>query len=87
MDPEIKRIAKKIGEERIIPVEVKQIGNSHYLYRDTTKWDREKKKRVRVSEYIGRINEHDLVERNRRSIYEFGNSEFLLSVSEDIVQS
>ena len=85
MDPEIKKIAKRIGEERGIPVEVKQIGNSYYLYRDTTRWDREKKKRVRVSEYLGRINEHGLVEKNRRSIYEFGNSELLLSVSEDIV--
>jgi hypothetical protein len=85
MDPEIGRIAKRISEERGIPVEVKQIGNSYYLYRDTTRWDREKKKRVRVSEYLGRINEHGLVEKNRRSIYEFGNSELLLSVSEDIV--
>lgn len=85
MDPEIKKIAKRIGEERGIPVEVKQIGNSYYLYRDTTRWDREKKKRVRVSEYIGRINEHGLVEKNRRSIYEFGNSELLLHVAEDII--
>ena len=85
MDPEIKKIAKRIGDERGIPVEVKQVGNSYYLYRDTTRWDREKKKRVRVSEYIGRINEHGLVERNRRSIYEFGNSGLLLSISEDII--
>lgn len=85
MDPEIRKIAKKIGEERGIPVEVKKIGNSYYLYKDTTKWDREKKKRVRVSEYLGRINEHGLVERNRRSIYEFGNSEILLQVAEDII--
>ena len=85
MDPEIRKIAKRIGEERRIPVEVKQIGNSHYLYKDTTRWDKEKKKRVRVSEYLGRINEHGLVEKNRRSIYEFGNSELLLHVAEDII--
>ena len=84
MDPEIRKIAKKIGEERGIPVEVKQIGNSYYLYKDTTRWDSEKKKRTRVSEYIGKIDGHGLVERNRRSIYEFGNSELLLSVSEDM---
>ena len=67
-------MAKKIGEERGIPVEVKKIGNSPYLYKDTTRWDREKKKRVRVSGYIGRISENGLVEKNRRSIYGFGNS-------------
>ena len=50
MNPEIKKIAKEIGEERDIPVEVKKIGNSYYLYKDTTRWDREKKKRVRGSE-------------------------------------
>ena len=55
MDPEILRAAKKIGKERGVPVEVKSKGNSHYLYRDTTRWDKERKKRVKVSEYIGRI--------------------------------
>ena len=85
MDPKIREIAKRIGEERGIPVEVKKIGNSYYLYRDTTRWDKERKKRVRVSEYIGRINENGLVEKNRRSIYEFGNSELLLSVVKEIM--
>ena len=74
MDPRIREIARKIGEERGIPVEVKKIGNSHYLYKDTTRWDRDKKKRVRVSEYIGRIDENGLIEKNRRYIYESGNS-------------
>ena len=85
MDPRIREIAKRIGEEWDMPVEVKKIGNSHYLYKDTTRWDKEKKKRVRVSEYIRRISENGLVEKNRRSIYEFGNSELLLSVVKDIM--
>ena len=85
MDPRIRDIAKKIGEERGIPVKVKKIGNSHYLYKDTTRWDRDKKKRVRVSEYIGRIDENGLIEKNRRSIYEFGNSQLLLSMIREIV--
>ena len=85
MDPRIREIARKIGEERGIPVEVKKIGNSHYLYKDTTRWDRDKKKRVRVSEYIGRIDENGLIEKNRRSIYEFGNSQLLLSMIREIV--
>ncbi len=36
--------------------------------KDTTRWDKEKKKRVRVSEYIGRIAENGLIKKNRRSI-------------------
>ena len=84
MDPRIREIAKRIGEDRGIAVEVKKIRNSYYPYRDTTKWDKEKK-RVRVSGYIGRIDEKGLVEMNRRSIYEFWNSELLLSTIKDIV--
>jgi len=85
MNPEIMEIAKKIGRERAIPVEVKKKGNSYYLYRDSTRWDKERKKRVRVSDYIGRIDEHGLVEKNRRTIYEFGNSELLLHAIKDIL--
>jgi hypothetical protein len=85
MDPKIREIVKRIGEERGIPVEVKKIVNSYYLYKDTTRWDKERKKSVRVSEYIGRINGNGLVEKNRRSIYEFGNSELLLSVVKEIM--
>ena len=44
MDPRIREIAKRIGEERGIPVEAKKIGNAYYLYWDTTRWDKEKKK-------------------------------------------
>ena len=62
MDPRIREIAKRIGEDRGIPVEVKKIGNLYYFYGDTTRWDKEKKKRIRVSGYIGRIDENGLVE-------------------------
>ncbi|MCL5666131.1 MAG: hypothetical protein M1315_04775 [Candidatus Thermoplasmatota archaeon] len=36
-------------------------GGIPIIYRDTTRWDRERKKRIKVSEYIGRITEHGLV--------------------------
>ena len=85
MDEHILEAARKIGRERNIPVEVKKIGNSHYLYRSTTKWDREKKRRVKVSEYLGRIDENGLVEKNERSIFEFGNSELLMTMAWDLV--
>ena len=84
MDDQILEAARKVGRERNIPVEVKKIGNSHYLYRSTTKWDREKK-RVKVSEYLGRINESGLVEKNNRSIFEFGSSELLMTIAWDLV--
>ena len=85
MDERILEAARKIGKERNIPVELKKIGNSHYLYRSTTKWDREKKRRVKVSEYLGRIDENGLAEKNNRSIFEFGNSELLMAMAWDLV--
>ena len=54
MDERIREIARKIGAERKIPVEVKQAGNSYYLYRSTTRWDKREKKRKKVSEYLGK---------------------------------
>jgi hypothetical protein len=44
------------------------------------RWDKEKKKHVRASEYNGKIDENGLAEKSRRSIYEFGNSFLLHSV-------
>ena len=85
MDERILEAARKVGRDRNIPVEVKKIGNSHYLYRSTTKWDKEKKKRVKVSEYLGRINDSGLVEKNNRSIFEFGSSELLMTMAWDLV--
>ena len=51
MDERILEVARKIGRDRNIHVEVKKRGNSHCLYRSITKWDKEKKKRGKVSEY------------------------------------
>jgi len=48
IDPRIKEIARKRGEERGISAEAKKIRNSYYLYKDTTKWDKEEKKRGRI---------------------------------------
>lgn len=87
MDERIREIARKIGAERKIPVEVKQAGNSYYLYRSTTRWDKREKKRKKVSEYLGRIDENGMVEKNFRTIYEFGNSELLMKVVDEITPS
>ncbi len=85
MDERILEVARKIGRDRNIHVEVKKRGNSHCLYRSITKWDKEKKKRGKVSEYPGRINESGLVEKNNRSIFEFGSSELLMTMAWDLV--
>ncbi len=58
MDYHILEAARKIGKEGNISVEVKKIGNSHYLYRSTEKLDKERKRRVMVSEYLGRNDEN-----------------------------
>ena len=53
IDAKIIGAAKKVGEQLNIQVETKKIGKQHYLYKDTTKWDREKRKRIKVnSKYI-----------------------------------
>ncbi|MHB8561417.1 MAG: hypothetical protein ACYDAP_09720 [Thermoplasmataceae archaeon] len=43
------RRQKKVGEQLNIQVETKKIGKQHYLYKDTTKWDGEKRKRIKAS--------------------------------------
>ncbi|MEM4056406.1 MAG: hypothetical protein QW578_05135 [Thermoplasmatales archaeon] len=66
-------------------MEVKKIGNLFYLYRSTTRYDEARKKRVKVSEYQGKINETGLIEKNRRPIHELGNSHLLSSISDRII--
>ncbi len=63
------------------------MGNSYYFYRSITRWDKERKKRVGVSEYLVRSGNSGLVEKNRRSIYEFWNSQLFSSISSRIIFS
>ena len=48
--PGSREIAKKIGEGRDIPVETKKIGIAYYLYRDKTRWNKEKKRLFSLSQ-------------------------------------
>ena len=79
------RRQKKVGEQLKITVEAKKIGKQHYLYKDTTKWDREKRKRIKASEYQGKINENGLMVKNSQSILEFGNSELVMGILDGIL--
>jgi hypothetical protein len=78
IDAKIIEAAKKVGEQLYIPVEAKKISKQHYRYKDTTKWDREKRKRIKASEYLVKINENGLMVKNSQSIHEFGSSELVL---------
>ena len=64
-------------------IEVKEIGNNHYVYHSTTYWDKQLKKRRKISEYIGKLDRNEgLIEgvkrtitaTNLRGIKEYGNA-------------
>ena len=49
---------KQQREQGTKGLEIKRIGPSYYVYRSTTFWDKELKKRKKRSKYIGRLDEH-----------------------------
>jgi transposase len=64
-------------------IEVKEISNNHYVYHSTTYWDKQLKKRRKISEYIGKLDRYEgLIEgvkrtitaTNLRGIKEYGNA-------------
>ena len=69
-------------------LEIKQRGEKHYVYHSTTHWDREQRKAIKTSKYLGRLDrEEGFVESNNeaiqsknaiipevRSVTEYGNS-------------
>jgi len=80
---------KKFRKEAKEPVEVKKIGKSYYLYYSTTYWDKEEKKRKKLSRYIGKITKDGLIKKDEerykaRSIYEYGNSKLLYEIAKGI---
>ena len=87
MDEWVKDVLEEEKRKRKIPLEVKRLNGNYYLYHSTTKYDRERHGARKVSEYIGRITENGIVENdNSRSVYEYGNSELIYSVSKDIIK-
>ena len=48
---------------------MKPSGKNYYLYQVTSVWDKEAKKRRKISRYIGKVNQDGLVKENRRTIY------------------
>lgn len=86
----INHIAKEERRKRGKPLEVKKIGQNHYLYEATTVWLKGKGRRKKLSRYIGKITECGVVESRRtkrytRSIYEYGNAQLLMKIATELI--
>jgi transposase len=64
-------------------IEVKEISNNHYVYHSTTYWDKQLKKRRKISEYIGKLDrtkgliegvKRSITATNLRGVKEYGNA-------------
>lgn len=68
-------------------LEVKVIGNNHYVYHSTTFWNKELKKPIKTSKYLGKLDRNEgliesrkrkkLVASDIRNVTEYGNSMIL----------
>jgi len=83
----VRNIVEAERKKRNIPLEAKLLNGNYYLYRSTSRYDRTNKKAVKVSDYIGRITHAGVIEKAKemRSIYEYGNSALVYSLSSDII--
>jgi hypothetical protein len=77
--------------------EIRKIGNNYYLYKVTSVWDKEKKRARKITErFLGTITQDGLIEPRKErliesinsvSVKEFGATNFLLDMNEDIKKS
>jgi transposase len=81
---------RELGEKGL---EIKKFSNGYYVYRSTTYWDKELKKRRKKSVYIGRLDiNKGLIESQKtvisskrvRSIWEYGNAALLNYAIQDL---
>jgi len=90
MEQWVKEIVKTEREKRNLPLEAKKLNDNYYLYHSTTHWDKKEKKVKKDSDYIGRITPKGIIEKKKkndtRSIFEYGNSELLRLLSQDIIE-
>ena len=87
MEDWVKEIVDEERKKRNVPLEAKLLNGNYYLYRSTSRYDRTGKKTIKVSEYIGRITKDGIIEKckDTRSIYEYGNSALVYSLSVDMI--
>ena len=88
MEEWVSRILNDERRKRNIPLEIKKLNGNYYLYHSTSKYNKETHGPKKVSEYIGRITESGLIEAHHstRSVYEYGNSQLVYSLSSDIIK-
>ena len=84
MEQWIRDLIDREKERRGVPLEVKHTGSGYYLYQVTSVWDSEKKKRRKISKYIGRVNEDGEIIENRRTVHEYGNSRLLYTIAKEL---
>ncbi|MEM4089844.1 MAG: hypothetical protein QXQ46_03700 [Thermoplasmatales archaeon] len=77
-------LKKKYGS-----IEVKRNGNSYYLYKVSSVYDREKKRARKVSgEHLGKLTRNGLNPKRRivsSNIFEYGNARFLWNYMQEFV--
>ena len=90
MDKWVATLLAKEKAKRKIPLEAKKLNNNYYLYHSTTRWDKKEKKNKKVTNYIGRMTPKGVIEKGDshtiRSIYEYGNSQLLYELSQEIIE-
>ena len=84
MEKWIRDLIDREKERRGVPLEVKHVGNGYYLHQVTSKWDPVKKKRYKISKYIGKVNEEGEIIENRRTVHEYGSSKLLLLIAKEL---
>ena len=89
MEDWVKEIYQHEKKKRNIPLEVKTRNGIPYLYNTTTIWNKETKKRKKISKFIGRITKTGVIEAHSiktppRTIYEYANAKLLQKLTTDI---
>ena len=84
MEQWIRDLIDREKERRGVPLEVKHTGSGFYLYQVTSVWDSKRKKRRKISKYIGRVNEDGEIIENRRTVHEYGNSRLLYTFAKEL---
>ena len=86
-----------VTRQRIKGTEIRQIGSNYYLYRVTSRWDKQKKRPVKTTlGYVGRITETGLIKSKPTrviesithiSVKEYGAFQWIWKHNTDIVQT
>jgi len=95
MDGWVKGWLKDQREKGEKGLEIKKLGNSFYVYRSTTYWDKQLKKVRKRSRYLGKLDELEgFIEGRKRetvatvkTVWQYGNAALLNSVLDNLVPS